>query len=73
MPEIPPTTSVRTPACAVCGQATVVRVDSVGLLAWRRGALIQKAFPEMPIEQRELLISGTHPECWATITEGMDE
>ena len=26
--------------------------------------LAQQAFPELPTEIREQLISGTHPKCW---------
>ena len=35
--------------------------------------LIQHAFPEMPMETRELLISGTHPECWDSLYKDEDD
>jgi len=55
---------VITPHCPVCSKSTVVCVDRAAYLAWRAGTLIQVAFPDMPTAQRELLITGTHGECW---------
>lgn len=34
---------------------------------------IQDAFPEWSADKRELLITGTHPECWDAIFEDVDE
>ena len=34
------------------------------LLADPNGPFIQDAWPESTAEQREQVISGTHPECW---------
>jgi hypothetical protein len=55
---------VFTPNCLECGEGSVVEVDPWQYKAWRDGTLIQVAFPDMSIADRELLISGTHPECW---------
>lgn len=52
------------PPCLVCGKTTRVMLDYVQFQAWRRGTLIQNAFPEMSKEEREVLITGTHGECW---------
>jgi len=51
----------------------VVELDAAALLAWQRGALVQVAFPNLNAAERELLISGTHPRCWATLVEDDDE
>jgi hypothetical protein len=40
-------------------------VSETGIAKWRGGALIQDALPELDADQRELLVSGIHPECWA--------
>ena len=38
-----------------------------------RGVPIERAFPSLTLEQREILISGTHPECWAELFAGVEE
>lgn len=55
---------IRTETCQVCGQASVVAVSDEGYEKWKAGAFVQDAFPELAAGARELLISGTHPECW---------
>lgn len=50
--------------CVVCGKASIMTVDKAGYEAWQSGTHIQYAFPEMSADEREILISGTHPECW---------
>jgi hypothetical protein len=44
-----------------------MEVDKAALNNWRAGVLIQRAFPNMTADQREMLITGTHPECWETM------
>jgi hypothetical protein len=59
------TTEVVPPQCGFCSTPpTPIQVRRGDLAAWRSGTLIQRAFPEMPADQRELLITGTHPACW---------
>lgn len=53
-----------TPACPFCGKTHVVMIDTAGLLNYKNGALIGTAFPYLTADERELLISGTCPECW---------
>lgn len=53
------------PECPICGVQTTMPVPLQGFLERQDGAPIQVAFPEMPMEVREMLVSGTHPECWA--------
>lgn len=55
---------VETPVCFRCRNATIVYVPVAGYAAWKSGVLIQEAFPTMPAPDREMLITGTHPECW---------
>lgn len=47
-----------------CKERTVVYVDLAEHTAWKEGAPIQQAFPNMSAEVRELLITGIHSECW---------
>ena len=53
-----------TPACPHCGETWDILVSGVGLRAWKRGALIQVAFPRLTAEERELMMTGFHPHCW---------
>lgn len=55
---------VFTKPCIHCGETGTVAVKFDQLLKYAEGALIQDAFPDMPIQLREQIISGTHPECW---------
>lgn len=58
------TITVTTHTCRVCGKASQMEIPAAGLIAWNDGALVQDAFPQMSIDEREMLISGTHPACW---------
>ncbi len=59
------TTTVVTPACWDCGRRTAMRVPLKGYNEWTMdGQPIVLAFPDMPADEREQLISGTHPKCW---------
>lgn len=51
--------------CVVCGRIhDPVILDAEKFYRWKNGECIQDVFPEMTKEQREILISGTCPECW---------
>lgn len=64
-----PTTIVHTPNCIRCGESSAVRVPAEAYRRWVAGQPIQVAMPEMSIDAREMLISGTHPECWDAGTD----
>ena len=61
-----PLTAVTKP-CIHCNKTSSLTVDADGYRQWVSGALIQDAFPDMDADNRELLISGTHPACWDTM------
>ena len=42
-------------------------LDSAAVNAYRDGTPVQLAFPAMSADQREMLISGTHPACWTAM------
>ena len=44
------------------GNLTELVVDSESFKEWMNGDLIQRCFPELSIETRELMISGMDPE-----------
>ena len=57
--------------CAVTGKKHSVVVSVEGAIAYfTKGAHIAEAFPELPREEREFLISGTSPEGWIRLFGG---
>ena len=61
------------PKCTVCGNQSVVLVHRVDYdrYVWD-GAFVQDAFPYLSVDQSDLIITGTHPECWDQLF-GSDE
>lgn len=55
---------ITTPSCPMCQRESVVTVPAERYRAWQRGMFIQDAFPELSADERELLMTGYHPECW---------
>lgn len=53
-------TNIKTRTCPVCQTFENLVVEQSEVRAWRNGASVQDAFPNMSIENRELLISGIH-------------
>jgi hypothetical protein len=51
--------------CLLCGEPAVLTVSLDGLVRWEQGAYVQDAFPELSADEREVLISGSHPSCFA--------
>jgi hypothetical protein len=60
----PPTLHI-VATCRHCESKTDIEVTTKGFNNWRyEGVLIQRALPELSINQRELLISGTCGPCF---------
>lgn len=55
---------IDTPPCMGCGMRSSVAVKLAEFRRWKDGALIQHAFPSLSKDERELLQTGTHPQCW---------
>ena len=55
---------VKTRPCCVCGQSEIKTLNREAVYRWQGGENIERAFPEMGAGERELLITGTHPDCW---------
>ena len=53
--------------CPMCGRANYVAVNEMNYLDWQDGALAQHAFPYLSVDEREMLISGICPTCWANM------
>lgn len=59
-----PMVRITTPTCMLCGTPSTFMLEGNDLDKYRDGALIQDAFPYLSAEDRETIMSGTHPDCW---------
>lgn len=60
--------------CFHCGQTNIFILNNTDYLAWKiTRKYVQDVFPHLTKEQRELLISGTHPKCWNEMFPTEDE
>ena len=60
--------------CPMCHAKGAVVVNEAGYQAWtEKGVLMQDALPELSVDERELLISGTHAHCWEKMWAGFKE
>lgn len=51
--------------CPLCVNWIVINMTYPQHKAYvEKTAYVQDIFPHIPKEEREMLISGTHPECW---------
>ena len=60
-------------ACPFCGHSNEVAVNEADYWDWQDGALVQDAFPYLTADEREMLISGICPTCWAKTFGDDDE
>jgi hypothetical protein len=65
---------VITGICMVCGHAGIVKgVSESGYEKWKAGMFIQLALPSLSADEREQLLTGTHPSCWDAMMPDEDE
>lgn len=64
---------LNTKPCIHCGKKGSVMVSGEGYLAYINGAFVQDAFPDLALDLREQIISGTHPACWQKMFGDIDE
>lgn len=51
--------------CIHCGKSTSFAITRGQYESWvLEDDYIQNVFPDMNSDEREMMISGTHPECW---------
>ena len=55
------------PSCRVCGNSSEIQMVKADLDLWKSGEYVQNVFPWMTPDEREVLISGTHPACWTRL------
>lgn len=63
--------SVTTPPCIVCRKESEINVPA-DVVRNAGNAPIQHLWPEASPDQRELFLTGTHPECWALLADEED-
>jgi len=59
--------------CVECNHWRSVKVSIAGVFAWRNGALVCKAMPELSAADREQFISGICPSCWDKMFNNEEE
>ena len=57
--------TVETRACMFCGASSRVEQTARQAAALADRRPVQDVLPDVEPARRELLISGTHPDCWA--------
>lgn len=63
-----------TPPCTMCDQISEVDLDPAKVARWiQRGEKIQNVWPELSPDERELLMTGTHPACWTALWADTEE
>jgi hypothetical protein len=70
--------NVKCPPCIVCGRHGTVQVQEDDFYKWQGSwdkppMLAQEAFPYLTLNDREMLISGTHPNCWDTFINDVED
>lgn len=69
--------TVITPECLHCRKTGLLEIEgdvvqiTEGFRAYQEGQYIQMALPMLTAEQREQVLTGVHPTCWALM--GLDE
>lgn len=64
---------VKTQPCLGCGDYTFFTMTWEQYTQWKAGVHVQIIFPDWSAEDREMLISGTCPDCWRTMWDEMVE
>lgn len=59
--------------CPRCRKHTTLVVDESAHDMWKSGAYIQVAFPELSVDQREMMITGYCGSCWDILFPDEDE
>lgn len=68
------TIDVFTDPCMLCGHTGIVKnVPKAGYALWEAGEFIQVALPMLSADDREQLMTGTHPACWDAMMPAEDD
>jgi hypothetical protein len=65
---------IKTKECMVCGKTGEVEVTDAELFAYKtKPGHIQTVLPRLSDAEREMLISGTHSECFDELFGGFED
>ncbi len=67
------TEAFASPPCPVCIRASVIHLDRKDVERYQAGEHVQDVWPDKTDDERELIITGTHPECWAQMFPDEDD
>jgi hypothetical protein len=59
--------------CPVCKVRNEIKLDRSKFIRWRTSEHVQNVWPELDANDRELLVTGTHPACWDAMFGGDDD
>jgi len=62
-----------TPSCIVCAQTSVITLEKKELERILEGEHIQNVLSHRTADERELIITGTHSECWDSFMSNEDD
>jgi hypothetical protein len=65
--------TITAPRCLHCGVSGTIELTDAEVHALETIPFIHKALPNRTADERELLISGTHPACWDAMFPQEDE
>lgn len=65
--------TITTPVCRYCNTADTIELSEAEVQALAEFRPIQDALPNRTDDERELLISGTHPACWDALFPEEDD
>lgn len=60
-------------SCMICKEQNQIYIFEKDYKAWMDGSYIQDAFPYLSPQQREIIKTGIHPDCWAKLYPPEDE
>lgn len=50
--------------CPVCHRPSTLELEPERVRRWLHGEHVQDVWPERTPDERELIVTGTHPACW---------
>lgn len=65
--------TITAPVCAHCNTASTIELSDAEVKALDEMRFIQDALPNRTDDERELLMTGTHPACWDAMFPPEDE
>lgn len=65
--------TIETPKCWHCGNTGTIELTEAEAVALKVTRFVQDALPMRTADEREQVMTGTHPACWAEMFPNEDE